>query len=66
MKEVKATLAVFEAVLEFQDPCVNPEPYCEGYVFVHLSEKFYKDVEAMCGRILVESLGGIIHGQSFE
>jgi len=57
LKEVKATLAVFEAVLEFQDPYVNSEPYREGYAFVYLSEKFYKDVEAMCERIFGEKPG---------
>lgn len=57
LKEVKATLAVFEAVLEFQDPYVNSEPYREGYAFVYLSEKFYKDVGAMCERVFGEKPG---------
>jgi len=56
-------LTVFEVVLEFQDPYVNSEPHREGYAFVYLSEKFYKDVEAICERILAKSLGGIIHEQ---
>jgi len=57
LKEVKSALAVFEAVLVFQDPYIDPEPYREGYAFVYLSEKFYKDVEAKCEKVFGEKPG---------
>ncbi|RLI54222.1 MAG: hypothetical protein DRP09_13685 [Candidatus Thorarchaeota archaeon] len=57
LKEVRGAVAVFEASFEFQDPYINSEPYREGYAFVYLSEKFYRDVEAMCERIFGEKPG---------